>query len=630
MSRLAKLALLVAITAVLLETVLQLGALGFWLFYPRVEASGPEDARVVLCIGDSYTYGMGTTTPEMAYPAQLERALTKSTGEPWRVVNAGWPGRNSRDVLERIDGLLARHAPSLVYLMIGTNDGWSRPERLTLETAQAPATASGEAGDAAGKITDEPFKVEWRTPKLFALFAAALRPAPEAAALTDPTAPLSTAPPSTERETAAPATTGAPKPARQHATPGVLGAWRGPDDTTYEFRADGQCLIGGHPFPWSVDDRTLHLALPGGRELEAEVTGDAQLLRLRLAGGGELPLRAVAPQTAAPPAAAPTAPPKPANGWAQLKRGEFAAAEQTFRALLDDAAPHSAPAVNARAALAQTYQRWGKREQSLAEMAKLRALYEAVPSRAAGTSLLMTLERCGTAEEARAFAKTLREAFPAEFHAHRAYAFLSFQAKDLEAAQQAIDAATALPQGAKNANAWRVRARIYRDVDPDVALQSALRAFAIDGDPAVARRMHLYRRRIDDHRFDELLAELVPDPERRTAVHELWYEDRDAEQREVGNVFRSHLRQLVERSQAAGAQPVVVTYPFGARYPEAVQEVVAETKAGYLPIHEAFAKARREQPGRSLFAADGHCNDDGYGLLARMAATDALRRTQGR
>ena len=100
MPRPAKLTLaILLLTTILLELVLQVWALGYWLF-PDHDLTVTEGQPVVMCVGDSYTYGMGASSPAGAYPAQLQHLLRERTGLDWRVINKGWPGRNSRRVLE--------------------------------------------------------------------------------------------------------------------------------------------------------------------------------------------------------------------------------------------------------------------------------------------------------------------------------------------------------------------------------------------------------------------------------------------------------------------------------------------------------------------------------------------------
>jgi len=77
-------------------------------------AAVPSGA-VVLALGDSITFGTGTT-PEASYPS----VLAGLSG--WKVVNAGVPGDTSGGALQRLPALLAEHRPQLVLVSIGGND----------------------------------------------------------------------------------------------------------------------------------------------------------------------------------------------------------------------------------------------------------------------------------------------------------------------------------------------------------------------------------------------------------------------------------------------------------------------------------------------------------------------------
>lgn len=125
--RRAVFALLVGLAA--LELVLQGAAFvatrGGGAAVPVPAAGGPAP---ILCIGDSYTYGLGATATEFGYPGRLQLALRAKLATAPNVVNAGWPGQNSREALLRLDRLLADNQPQLVCVLVGLNDTWTRPE----------------------------------------------------------------------------------------------------------------------------------------------------------------------------------------------------------------------------------------------------------------------------------------------------------------------------------------------------------------------------------------------------------------------------------------------------------------------------------------------------------------------
>jgi lysophospholipase L1-like esterase len=144
--------LLVA-TTVLLEVVLQIGAYVVWRMERQPVSEIPPGQNVVLCVGDSWTHGMGSSDPaKHSYPAVLQTLLRESTRRDWTVVNGGLSGQNSRDVLQRLPSQLAEFRPRVVCVLVGMNDYWSQPEPLT----EAPTTVHGAY----------PFR--WRIPRLVA------------------------------------------------------------------------------------------------------------------------------------------------------------------------------------------------------------------------------------------------------------------------------------------------------------------------------------------------------------------------------------------------------------------------------------------------------------------------------
>lgn len=149
------LALCVALAS--LELMLQAGAV--WVACTDRERPVPADDRPsVLCVGDSYTFGVGASDPSRSYPAQLEHAL-RSQGIELTARNAGLPGQHSRDVLQRLAGQLGSSTRA-VCVLVGTNDTWRMPPVLSLDDALAGGATGG---------TSHSFRLEWRTGKLLQL-----------------------------------------------------------------------------------------------------------------------------------------------------------------------------------------------------------------------------------------------------------------------------------------------------------------------------------------------------------------------------------------------------------------------------------------------------------------------------
>lgn len=81
----------------------------------------PADTRPLLvCFGDSLTAGYGTD-PGESYPDVLQKLLN-AQGYKYRVLNSGISGNTTKDGLERIQRVIAKH-PQIVVVEFGGNDG---------------------------------------------------------------------------------------------------------------------------------------------------------------------------------------------------------------------------------------------------------------------------------------------------------------------------------------------------------------------------------------------------------------------------------------------------------------------------------------------------------------------------
>ena len=104
---------------------------------PTLPPSAPQSPSpsakdpVLVCFGDSLTAGYGTDFGQ-SYPDDLQRLLD-AQGYHYHVVNAGISGNTTKDGLDRIQLVLARH-PQLAVVEFGGNDGL---RGLPLEQTQA-------------------------------------------------------------------------------------------------------------------------------------------------------------------------------------------------------------------------------------------------------------------------------------------------------------------------------------------------------------------------------------------------------------------------------------------------------------------------------------------------------------
>lgn len=110
----------VLLGAAALAAVLEAGLSAAAALRSRPARATGEGTYTVLCLGDSFTYGMGGES----YPDQLGRRLA-AAGLRVRVINRGIAGINSAQLAERADAELARHRPDAVVVVVGADNFWN-------------------------------------------------------------------------------------------------------------------------------------------------------------------------------------------------------------------------------------------------------------------------------------------------------------------------------------------------------------------------------------------------------------------------------------------------------------------------------------------------------------------------
>ena len=86
-------------------------------------APAPGERRIA-CFGDSNTYGIHLEA-EASYPGRLQRLLDRAAGNPWRVINIGYPGQNTAQIRGRLAANLDAYRPEIVIVWAGVNNTWS-------------------------------------------------------------------------------------------------------------------------------------------------------------------------------------------------------------------------------------------------------------------------------------------------------------------------------------------------------------------------------------------------------------------------------------------------------------------------------------------------------------------------
>ena len=111
--------------------------IGLALLAPTAQA-----ARTILVFGDSLSAGYGIRQ-DAAWPALLARRLSEKQLD-YNVVNASISGETTSGGRTRLDAALARHAPHIVIIALGANDGLRGLPVATMRDNLLAMTASAQ------------------------------------------------------------------------------------------------------------------------------------------------------------------------------------------------------------------------------------------------------------------------------------------------------------------------------------------------------------------------------------------------------------------------------------------------------------------------------------------------------
>ncbi len=102
----------------------------------RTRGGLPADRdRVILCLGDSFTYGIGAGFDE-SYPAHLQRMIHDRHPEGVRVVNLGHPYMDSTSLLAALPDNLEKWNPDAVLLLVGYNNRFREHAKPDAKSAE--------------------------------------------------------------------------------------------------------------------------------------------------------------------------------------------------------------------------------------------------------------------------------------------------------------------------------------------------------------------------------------------------------------------------------------------------------------------------------------------------------------
>jgi len=114
----------------------------------------PGGVRRVVCLGDSFTWGVGILFDD-AWPQRVERTLARTRGERWEAVNLAEPGMNAVEYASRLESEGFGYGPDVVVVGWVLNDSedsdaaearrardWAEEERRTPTLAETVLSRS--------------------------------------------------------------------------------------------------------------------------------------------------------------------------------------------------------------------------------------------------------------------------------------------------------------------------------------------------------------------------------------------------------------------------------------------------------------------------------------------------------
>ena len=597
----ARLALALLVPPLLIELLLQAGAGVVHLTQHERGAAPPSSSMgqadcALLCIGDSFTFGIGASSPENSYPGCVAKALSaQPIGGCSKVVNAGWPGATSRDAALELARRLEEVKPAAVALLIGANDLWRKPEALDDEE-----TAAALRGEGAG------FRWEWRTLRLLRL----LFVAPEAAP--SPTAEPSVAP----ANPAGTATAVTPAKKRSDA---LIGAWSTTDGEA-TFEDDGSAEILGREYRWArkladleltdvesgVVKRTRVETYPNGIRLLLPGESESRHFRRSGAGGGRAEIKRLM---------------KAAIGSGNFER----IVELATQLLAKRPEDGQMRLYRLRAA-----HHVGREELVEEDLAALRRQHQLAGTRDSAGVLVGALGEVGKVEEAGDFAEEELAQF-GDFSALWAAVAAAAQARgDLARAREAIDRAHDL--GAADAPAMRGSWLRFRSTirmssrDPQGALGDYFEAWSLEPKNEMGPQIRHMASHVEADDVRAVARERGIDPalaERfAVKVDELKRENDDA----TLVTLRGHVQRIAAMCKERGIRLLLITYPGQPLNPllDAMRDAAPRLGATLVDAASGFESILAKSRRSDYFVADGHCNDRGYSVLADLVVA-ALR-----
>jgi hypothetical protein len=290
-------------------------------------------------------------------------------------------------------------------------------------------------------------------------------------------------------------------------------------------------------------------------------------------------------------------------------------------------------------------------------LADLRRAFVEGEDAKSGGLLLSGLLLAGELEEARKIGRQLAESGQADWRVENSRAWLAFLDGDQAAASRAIQAAIrivpTIPEVHRVELLRRSVAIAQASQEDFRELRGSIADYRRDGDEAALSR-GMAKGPDSPELLYEVLWDLAIAPGERERVAEIyadvrgwsyadgiwhqessdrwvwgygvmmgWLRSDAPEIAVVQQVYRSHLRRMIDLSLQAGCQVVLITYPReGMQFPNAIVREFSDAYelATLVDLEGYFKRVLETRDREELFIPDGHCTAAGYRLVAEEVA----------
>jgi tetratricopeptide (TPR) repeat protein len=305
------------------------------------------------------------------------------------------------------------------------------------------------------------------------------------------------------------------------------------------------------------------------------------------------------------------------EGWRLAERKDVPGAIRHFELALAECGDDPVT----RAALAELHGRNGRPAEMAVHLQWLEDSWRRDQGYWTGSCLARALSECGRSQDALETAKAVLARFPDDEGTWRVRAQSELFLGLVDDANRSIERAIELGPHPW-AYYWRHKIHFLGRRDVDEAIRSVLQAYVVFND---ARRASDDLRAIEKSgggpRLRPVLTAFDCAPDVRARLATILDEVAvGSDGSGAARVLTAHLRRIAGMAVAAGAVPVFLSYPMPMPAEEVLREVAAGVGVHFLGVSAEFQRRLPPRSWEDVRAPDGHCNDEGYRLMAECIA----------